>query len=452
MNTSKTEILNMPLPRVEVPDAFGEIVPTEAFAPGNPSMRSDRSGIPSTSGIRPGKRILLYSWLLALVAIALLAFSFQGKATLFYGLATSTQQSISFEYPVEILRIPVVDGESIGKNQLLVEVRRHDLTSEIGIVEDRIQHIVELRDASISESSAEFERLKAQQSSTLAELDSKIAQLETQQKLNSQQVKLLLGESSSISAATSAHNPVSIELEGLRKQRKFTAQAMQVRIDNLEQQLYETSHPSDVEISALEKRRFELERQSRDLYVGAQFAGSIGSVYYKPGEKVPPFQSVLSLQSTSPKFIKGYIHEDVLNDVKVGQTVWIKSLGTAEGDSYIPGIVESLGKRMIEYPQRLQKNALIAAWGREVMVRLNNESPLLLDEKVVIMLEKPDTIKTLIQDLITPVSAAIRVIEAGRHSGPHPREASEPAPWSADTGTPGSVPDLIQTTTRKARG
>jgi len=441
--TSKTEILNMPLPRAEVPAACGEIVPTEAFAPRNLPKPSGRSGISSISGVRPGKRILLYSWLSALVAIAVLAFAFQGKATRFYGLATSTQQSISFEYPVEILRIPVVDGEAIDKNQLLVEVRRHDLTSEIEIVKDRILHIVDLRDASISESSAELERLKAQQSGTLAELDSKIAQLETQQELNSRQVKLLLGEAGSISTASSAPNPVAIELEGLRKQRKFAAQATQARIDNLEQQLYETSHPSDAEISALEKRRFELERQSRDLYVGAQFAGSIGSVYYKPGEKVPPFQSVLSLQSTSPEFIKGYIHEDVQNDVKVGQTVWIQSLGTAEDDPYTLGIVESLGKRMIEYPQRLQKNALITAWGREVMVRLNNESPLLLDEKVVVMLEKPDTVKTLLRDLVTPVSAAIRGINADRHSGPHPQADSEQAPWSADAGTPDSAPDLI---------
>lgn len=443
MNTSKVETLDNPLARHSEAIPFGEILPKGIVALDTRSNPAGRPHATAINRVRPSKRILLYAWLSALMAISALALFFQGSSTQFYGLAASTQQSISFEYPVEILHIPVVDGESIEKYQLLVEVRRHDLTSKIGIIQDKIRHIVDLRNNSILKSQAELDHLKAQQSKALAELDTKIARLASQQKLNSQQVKLLLGEDSTDLGLASGQNPVNVELKGLREQRKYASKATQAQIDNIAQRLHSDSHPSDAEISGLNKRKNELERQSRDLYVGAQFAGSIGSVYYKPGEKVAPFNTVLSLQSTSPTFVKGYIHEDVQNDVRIGQKVWIKSLGIAESDSYTAGIVESLGKRMIQYPERLQKNIMIPAWGREAMVRLHSDSPLLLDEKVVVLLEKPDSVISLIQDLITPVVATMWNSTAGGNPGPRFHSSPGKATVDLNDRTTGYTPDLI---------
>ena len=128
------------------------------------------------------------------------------------------------------------------------------------------------------------------------------------------------------------------------------------------------------------------------MNVYAKFDGSIGSVLYKPGEQVPPFAPILTLHSSCPSFIKGYIHEELLNDVKIGQQVWIKSNGAADSKEAVQGIVESLGSRIVEYPVRLKLNPVVPVWGREAIIRLENHNPFLLSEKVLILVEEPQSI------------------------------------------------------------
>ncbi|MCK5666567.1 MAG: hypothetical protein KAI17_23915, partial [Thiotrichaceae bacterium] len=162
-------------------------------------------------------------------------------------------------------------------------------------------------------------------------------------------------------------------------------------IDGLSQQINSTNRPIDEQINELHTRKEELQRQSVGLKVKAQFDGRIGSVNFKAGELVSPFQPVMSVHSHIPRYIKGYINENILNDVKVAQTVWVNSIAFNKEESPMVGIVESLGNRIVEYPERLKKNPLIPAWGREVIVRLNNlDNSLLFGEKVRVHLENPE--------------------------------------------------------------
>ncbi|MGI9285455.1 MAG: hypothetical protein ACR2P1_08695, partial [Pseudomonadales bacterium] len=45
--------------------------------------------------------------------------------------------------------------------------------------------------------------------------------------------------------------------------------------------------------------------------------------------------------------------------------------------------------RIVEFPVRLKVNPLAQAWGREVVIRLNDDHSLLLGEKVSVQLDPP---------------------------------------------------------------
>ena len=335
-----------------------------------------------------GKNILLLlTWISALGGAALLALAFEGRSRQFFGIAGSREQSISFQYPVEIVQIAVVEGQEVEQTAPLVEVRRYDLVSELAIIEDKITEIKSRHREALAATRAELESLRAQQQTSLVELDTQIESLEARHRLNLNFIRDISGVD--VDKQHKSVSPMLTELSGLRAKRRHVKQSLQAKIDNLEDQLQADARPADSQVAELEKRKTELQRQAADLNVSATFDGCIGGVLYKPGEQVPPFEPILTLYSSSPSFIKGYIYEALLNDVRVGQRVWICSNGTAGRKQAVQGEVESLGSRIVEYPERLKKNPMVNPWGREVIIRLEDRNPFLLGEKALVFLEKP---------------------------------------------------------------
>ena len=120
---------------------------------------------------------------------------------------------------------------------------------------------------------------------------------------------------------------------------------------------------------------------------------------YKPGEQVPAFQPIVTIHSETARYVKAYIHEAVLNNVAIGQSVWVTSLANSGKVSPAQAVVESLGSRIVEYPERLRKNPLVSAWGREVVVRLDDRNKLLMGEKVVVGMSEPVALKDSLAQL-----------------------------------------------------
>lgn len=334
--------------------------------------------------------VFLVAWLLAIVCALFLMLSLTGEATQFFGVAQSREQSISFRYPVEIVAIPVVEGEDVSANYTLLRVRRYDLDAEQESVEAKLSEVIIRRQESVDGINAEVASLQAQDKAALAKINTQIYSLESQYTLNN----ALLGEISPKHSKyhSKTRSPLLTKLKGLKSERVHIAELLKARIASLKNKLNADARPIDSQISALNKRRTELIRQNSALNVRADFSGSVGSVIYKPGEQVAPFQSVLTLHSARPSFIKGIIHENVKNGVQLEQQVWVKSLNSFGEDSVVSGAVESLGGRIVEYPARLKKNPMMSAWGREVIVRLDERNPLLLGEKVIVMLRQPQPI------------------------------------------------------------
>ena len=374
------------------------------------------------TGDRPAKnRLLVLFWILALIISGLIANRLQSTSQQFFGIAGSMERSISFQYPVEIVDISVVEGSKVDSGEMLLEVRRYDLASNLAIVEDEIAEITVRKNELMATTVADVKRLEAEKRATQSELDIQIAKVESQLALNAKWTTGQFKPAQEIRPGP--NNVLVVKLTGLKQQRKHSTSSYQATIDNLRQQLSSRERPADAKLAVLSKRKQELQRQVASLKVNADFAGSVGSVLFTKGEQVPMFSPILTLQGESTSFIKAYIHEAVLNEVEIGQKVWIESLTAENEGTAISGRVESLGNRIVEYPERLKRNPLVSAWGREVVIELEERNSLLLGEKVAIFLGKPkswvetvtETIK--LNDLIKPIIEAVHAGNSTDRSG-----------------------------------
>lgn len=351
-------------------------------------------------------KFLGFTWILAVILVVALFSQIQGEATQFYGIAESQVRSISFQYPVEIVEVPVVEGQRIDNNSRLLEVRRYDLDVNLLVLDERINEIRAEHAATRHIVTAEIASLEAERGAQIEAFKTKINSLETQLRHNQAVVDSISG---GVDSAAPIESPLQVKILGLRAEKLQTWQMFQARIELQKQKLADISGPDDARIAELEKQKNELLRQSKALVVQAPFPGSVGSVMFEQGEQVDAFNPVIVIQGNHTRHIKGYIHEAVSNHVQIGQSVWIQSLSAVGDETLTRGEVESLGGRIVEYPERLKRNPQVAVWGREVVISVAPENTILQGAKVTVLLNQPQTILSSTIDLLNryfPVTTA----------------------------------------------
>ena len=333
-----------------------------------------------------GKTLLATAWLGAIVLVVLLGTTLKQESGHFFGITDNLEQSISFPYPVEIEQALVVDGQAVAPGTLMLRLSRPDLQAEIEVLEHQIAENSARHHETVVTLQGRINSLKQDKKLRIAALDTEIAELNKQVSLNIELLRSISGKNAAKRSQQSS--PMLAKLSGLRAERRQVADAVQSQIDALIEQLAATNAPEQSGLAELEARLTELSRQQENLVVTAKYTGRVGSLLFRPGDQVPAFAAIVTLHSLAPELVKGYIHEDVYNAVTMGQQVWLHSL-TGNRPAAIIGTVESLGARIVPYPERLLKNPGVAAWGREVVVRLEQQNPLLLGEKVMVDLSKP---------------------------------------------------------------
>jgi multidrug resistance efflux pump len=351
----------------------------------------------SSSPMDTKKIILPIVWVMALVGALILSTSLTDQSLHFFGIAGKPEQVINFQYPVEIVQSYVVEGKQVEQGDLLLEVKRRELDAELNNIDQEIRRYTLQKQETINTTNSQLASLTAKKQAIIADMDYQIHRLQQRLKINTNILKNISGK---------YKQPNRTELNDLIRKRRFSVEAIQAEIDHLTAQLNSSNRPIDAQLKALQHRKDEMQRQTIALKVRAQFNGRIGSVNFKTGELVSPFQAIMSVHSATPRYVKGYIHENIVNDVKVGQAVWVKSIAFSEDAKQLSGTVESLGNRIIEYPERLKKNPLVPAWGREVNVRLKNDNHLLFGEKVQVLLSTPEQ-TSLALNLINDTEAAV---------------------------------------------
>lgn len=336
---------------------------------------------------RAFKGVLTGAWIVALALIVAISNSFAGKSKHFLGVADDQEQIIRFASAVEISALGFVPGQAVQLGDLLVEVRQPELDAELQIANERLQALKYGNRESRTSMESEIVHLQSELQARIAELDSDIEDLRVRK--NAAESIMNGFDNGAESDGTS---PIRDQIANLNVQKRALSRATAARINDLRSRLDTPERAIDAQIAELEKRREDVVRRQQELLVRAQLDGRIGSVLFQVGDTVPPYQPVLTVHGTRPSFVKGYIHENVVNDVVTGQTVWIRSVNSTRDEDWIEGVVEGLGSRIVEFPPRLKVNPMSQAWGREVVIEISRNNALLLGEKVSVQLEKPSRI------------------------------------------------------------
>jgi len=134
------------------------------------------------------------------------------------------------------------------------------------------------------------------------------------------------------------------------------------------------------ERAAMERELQLLQAELSRLVIVSQTNSLVGSVHAHVGEKVSPFDTILTLTPHAPTFVRGYIPEKVYNRVQLGDVVQVSPLGEHGGK--VSGEVIGVGSRIVEFPVHLRKIPDLVIYGREVTIRIPQENEFLLGELV----------------------------------------------------------------------
>ena len=337
-------------------------------------------------------KILLYgSWLVAVSAVGLLSQYFGNTTNQFFGIADDQEQAVRFEAPVEILTIPTA-GQAMLAGEMVLQVHQSGLKADLMVVRERIQALKLADQEARASMESEVVALSADLRAEMARLENKILELQAREDVQ----RAFVGHSE---RGKRGQSVIVAEIESLKLRKRALTAATTAKVDDLQARLAATDRPFDAQIAQLQERHDELLHQQDQLIVKAQFEGKVGSVMFKPGDVVPPYQPILTLHGNRPTFVKAYIHESVFNDIRLNQTVWIRSSTTRNGQVWHQGMIKSLGSRIVEFPPRLLVNKMAEAWGREVVIQLDPSHDLLLGEKVNIQIKQPASLVSRLREL-----------------------------------------------------
>ena len=311
--------------------------------------------------------------------LAFLSYSLQTKSASFYGFAENKETEINHIEDVLIEKIHVDNGQEVKKGDLLIEVKDAILPSRI----DGLKLEKEVLEQSNSQ-----KRIDIQNKITEIEMDRDLRVKELESKIKEIEKEIALNESlyeglKTIDAKEKSYNhPNQTKLEFLRQNQTDISQRASEEIKMQRQILSMVEGPSNVKSKILDTEITHFEREQEKLFIYAPSDGLIGNITCKEGENISAFSTLMNFYKHNPTFVKGYVHEKMILEVKVGDELEVSS--SLNPDHKIKGVVFGLGSRIVEIPERLRKMADFKTYGREVLIKIPPNNKFLQKEKVLL--------------------------------------------------------------------
>ena len=329
------------------------------------------------------KRFNILYWLIlpALVfAVYKLSLNFNHQAETFFGFAENKEMQINLEHPLMVNRIAVTPGQAVKKGALLLEVTRVELDLKLSDVAHNISELQAKTHINRAELQSNINRLKAQRTEKVSDIQSRIRAVEAEIALN----ELLVKDLKSVKVSESAsmlNNPNQLKISALQDELRLVVQPLDIEIEHLESEL-RAQNPMQVEINRLKTQQEFIVKEQKRLAIYAPSDGIVGTVHCKEGENITSFTTMISFYEKSPNMVVGYVHESLVVQVSVGDSLNIISSLHPEEKSI--GKVIGLGHRIVEIPERLRKIPEIKTYGREVLISIPSDNHFLQSETVVL--------------------------------------------------------------------
>ncbi len=320
-----------------------------------------------------GFYLLVGALFCAMLFISLRFFRGIGHASV--GIAYAKGYTITAEKPAVVKAVNVVPGQEIKEGQLLVELSSNDLEMEI---ERLTQRIAVLESEQIEKKKAVNSRIaliRAETGVKIEELNTDIAETESDLRLNRQ-----LTKSHQLSRDSTADQPMLEKINALKQQRARHEEAITVRSAEIVRENETEQFMLENEIKLLRKELDLLTDQKKKLNKYATAPGVVESVYVRAGEQIGSYSPIMSVNPLHPTAIVGYL-VGRKEPLPVGSAVTISSY---ERPRFVTtGKIIGYGS-VVQLPDILQKSTAVRAFGREVFIESPAENTLAAGEKVLI--------------------------------------------------------------------
>jgi len=223
------------------------------------------------------------------------------------------------------------------------------------------------------EKSAVEQEIKAYRGKVAAEIDEVRAKIRLQSEM--------LGVIESVpSTAEKPTGNLKATITELQTKERLYIEGKQIEIEAIEKQLDAIAAQKVLLTKKVENQKSILTTEKGKLNIVAPANGVIGNISTKKDELAKAFRTLMTFYQEKPTRVKGYVHENLLILVHIGDSLQIAS--TLKPDNVVTGVVVGLGSRIVEIPERLRKMPTIKTYGREVIVAIPSDNSFLQKEKV----------------------------------------------------------------------
>jgi len=317
--------------------------------------------------------------LLLMVVLIFLTFSMQSKTASFYGFAENKETEINHIDDVLVEKIHVENGQEVKKGQLLIEVKNAVLPSKIDGLKLEKEVLQQNMIQSKNEIRNKIATIEMDRDLKLKDLESKILTLEKEIALNE---SLYEGLKTIDNSEKTQSSPDIVKLDFLKLSKNDIINKASEEIKMQQKILANIEAPSNVKAEILDTEITHYESVKDRLSIYAPSDGLIGNVTCKEGENISAFSTLMNFYNHNPTLVKGFVHESMILEVKVGDKLEVSS--SLHPDHKITGEVFGLGSRIVEIPERLRKMADFKTYGREVLIKIPGDNDFLQKEKVLL--------------------------------------------------------------------
>lgn len=336
----------------------------------------------------------LLIWLLSVVGF-LAIWKDLGAKLIFSGVVTTRSHPIITIEPARVAKVHVVNGQQVAAGDVVAELDTSVLQGEIDAevqaqAETIAEHKLEIARAErtfqqvVFEAEVDLRDLAIQRAAEQAELASIQQELDRLKPL----VERNLADPLSVAGLRARADALTKGLEQYPAAEKARADYMDWARKALAASQAENAvapDPNNAPAARALRARLPL------FTLSAPVAGVITNVTVSAGEGVREGDTLVTLVENTSGLISGFLHEDMVNDVKVGQDLW--AFVDPLEKEYVPVKVSALGPNIIDIPtaQSLFPGRMIR--GRPVLLEIQGAHTLLPGQRVTMRSSVPWWVK-----------------------------------------------------------
>jgi multidrug resistance efflux pump len=326
---------------------------------------------------------LLY---IGLLGVGLMIFyinrSYVQQSTTFYGFAENKETEINLDHSVFIEKVHIKDGQFVSKGDLLLDVQFSNIDFKLNDVTNDLEQLDLKSQEKRKEILNKIKRLEAEKTAKIEETKTKIETIKAEVEFSKSLIKDL--KSIEVDNNSNSSSPLNIEIETLQSNLNTDLKPLNLELQQLSIELREVSNSNKIQKKKLEYEKEYFQKEEKKLQILAPSDGLIGNLRCKEGEHISSFNTLISFYQQNPTIVKGFVHENLILHVQVGDTLEVTS--SLHPAHTVMGTVSGLGFRIVEIPERLRKRPEIKTYGREVLIQIPPDNPFLQKEKVVLNL------------------------------------------------------------------